>query len=155
MECCEMSLADYSEVSLTECSTHTKCSGVPLKEQSVTDGMQWSVCDRQSFSPHRANVVIEICIQVSYIARVKPQLQSVLTRNQTRRPGCAGPIWKAKEEILFLPFRLDAKLQICQFSPVLLLIGKPGRLYICEVVWLVICHAVNRSYVTLAFEDAF
>ena len=42
-----------------------------------------------------------------------------------------------------------------QSSPVQLLIGKSGRLYIRVVVWLVVVrHGRNSSDVTLALEDA-
>ena len=47
-----------------------------------------------------------------------------------------------------------AKLHICQFSPVQLLLGKSGMLYICVVGWSVGHQAGDSSDITLAFKDA-
>ena len=46
-----------------------------------------------------------------------------------------------------------AVLQIGKSSPVQLLIGKSGRLYICVVVWLFVCHGRYSSDVTLMDDE--
>ena len=66
----------------------------------------------------------------------------------------AGSMMQNMHQYLLGSFPIIAMIQICQSSPVQLLIGKSERLYICVVVCLVVRHDGDSSDVTLDIEHA-